>query len=83
VSASERWLWKGFDAVASTLLGLGLFALPAGVPVVMAVVQNAAHLLAEDPAVNTKVISGECHWCKLWSCSTGGGYWCSRAGVVL
>jgi hypothetical protein len=27
--------------------------------VVMAVVQNATHLLAEDPAVNTKVISGE------------------------
>jgi hypothetical protein len=29
------------------------------VPVVMAVVANATHLLAEDPAVNTKVISGK------------------------
>lgn len=28
------------------------------VPVVMAVVNNSAHLLAEDPAIRTEVISG-------------------------
>jgi hypothetical protein len=37
------------------------------VPVIMAVVQNATHLLAEDPAVNTKVISGECHCSSAWT----------------